>query len=242
MTRRGERGLALVVVLLGVAALSLIAFAMLASSVTATRIARNDWARLQVTTAANSAVQAAILSLFDPVLQDLPPLDGAARSSTAGDVDLSTAIQDETGRVDLNVSGRDLLRSYFAAAGDLEVAPADALAGNVIAWRTTHGAFQSVEDLGGVDGMTPDLIVRVVPGLTVYSHRESFDLRTAPPPVLRAIPGMSATGLRGRGIVRPGRAYSIHVAASRGATRVERLAVVLITGDPAKPYWLLDWR
>jgi general secretion pathway protein K len=248
MIRRSERGLALVVVLLGVAALSLIAFAMLSSSLTASRIARNDWAQLQIATAADSAVQAAILSLFDPLPKEQPPLDGTPRDSAAGDIDITTAIQDEAGRLDLNLSGREILRSYFAAAGGLDTSVADALAANVIAWRTAHGPFQSTDELRGVPGMTPDLVARLAPGVTVYSHRASFDMRTAPPTVLQAIPGMSKANAdatataRGRAIVRPGHAYRIQVSAVRGGMHVTREAVVLVTGNPASPYWMLDWR
>ena len=247
MMLRSERGLALIVVLLGVAALSLIAFAMLSSGLTATRITRNDWAQLEVQAAADSATQAAILSLFDPLPAEQPPLDGKVRDSAVGDIDITTAIQDEAGRLDINLTSREMLRSYFAAAGGLNVEQADASAARIVAWRTSHGFFDSVDDLYAV-GLAPELVARIAPGVTVYSHRASFDMRAASAAVLRAIPGMNQAGAeatmaaRKPAIVRPGHAYRIQVVAARGGMRIMRQAVVLITGAAARPYWILDWQ
>jgi general secretion pathway protein K len=240
MSRRGERGLALIVVLWGVAALSLIAFAMLSSSMNAARIGHNAWAQIELETAADSAVQGSIYSLFDT--GNPQAFDGTPRTTDAGGIQTTVAIQDESG-IDLNQAGRDLLAGYFKGAG---VEDADALAGRVVA-RRAQAPFQAVEDLAQVDGMTAELFARLAPGLTVYSHRTSLDLRTAPVIALKAIAGMTDAGaaatiaMRHPIVAHAGEAFSITATTVRGAMRFERRAVVLITRDPARPYWILAW-
>ena len=83
MTRwRDERGIALASVLWGMAALSLIAAAMLSSSMNAVHIARNDWTQLQAENAADTAIQRAIFSLFDLRADHRLPIDGTTQSLT----------------------------------------------------------------------------------------------------------------------------------------------------------------
>lgn len=259
-SRRGERGLALVVVLWVVAALSLIATAMIASALNAAHIDRNAWVQLQVQTRADAGIQAAILALFDPDPADRLFLDGRTQTLPIPGATVEVGVQDESGHIDLNFAGRNLLRDYFKATGADD---ADALADNVVAWRTPKGSladdretdaanrprggpFQSVEELRLVAGMTPELFARVAPGLTVYSHHANFDTRIAPDLVLAVIPGMaqqaSGAARRWPSPALPGHAFAITATAAEGQTRFSRRAVVLLTGDPSRPYWVLDWR
>jgi general secretion pathway protein K len=283
--RRHERGIALAVVLWGIAALSLIATAMLASSVNAVRIGRNAWTQLQVQTAADSGVQGAILSLFDPKPEKQPPPDGTAQHIFVNGIAVTLTIQDEAGRIDLNYASRNTLRDLFKSQGADD---ADALADHVVDWRSPgstkslKGAtaddysnagygyrprgspFQSIDELRLVMGMTADLYKRVEPALTVYSHSPNFDMRVAPKQVLEIIPGMDEQKAEEEVAARAGdikladtspvvasfasapilngHALSITASAQRGQTRFSRRAVVLISGDPARPYWILDWR
>jgi general secretion pathway protein K len=265
--RRSERGLALVVALWGVAALALIAAAMLMSAVTTARIDRNAWEQLRVQTAADTGVQSAILSLFDPTQPQ--PLDGREHSLSFAGIAVTVSVQDESGRIDLNYATRALLRDFFNAIGAND---ADSIADRVIDWRTRKetrslngataedyrsagytwhprgGPFQSVDELGLVLGITPDLLRRAAPGLTVYSHIPGFDTRFATRDVLRTIPGTGEheadelVAARGPTAAAAGHAYSIVATAARARMRFSRRAVVLISADPAHPYWSLDWK
>ncbi len=264
--KRTERGLALVVVLWGIAALSLIAGAMLYTATNAARLGHNAWSQLQVQTAADSGVQAAILSLFDQSATR-PRLDGSARDIAFADIAVRIAIQDETGRIDLNAASRDQLRRYFAVTG---AGDPDALADRVIDWRSPKGTaslngasaddygkagvqprrapLQSVDELDLVPGMTPELFARLAPGLTVYSHSADFNVSTAPQAVLETIPGIDAQRAaatiahRPAAAAHPGHAFAVVATASRARMQFTRRAVILLTGDPARPYWILDWR
>ena len=269
--RHSERGLALVVVLWGIAALSLIAAAMLASSMSRAHIDRNAWTQLQVRTEADTGMQMAILSLFNPGPDGRPPLDGTQRQIALGDTTVSVSIQDELGRIDINYAGRDMLRNLFRSAG-ASGDNAATLAEQVIAWRSPSGTsspegftardvamagdgyrprrgpFQSVDELNLVRGMTPQLFRRAESGLTVYSHASSFDTTVAPKLVLEAILGMdqrradNVIARRPLAIASWGHAYAIISTATRHEARFSRRAVILLSGDPDRPYWILDWK
>jgi general secretion pathway protein K len=130
-----------------------------------------------------------------------------------------------------------------------------------------HGRFESVEELRLVIGITPEIFARVAPALTVHSHRPSLDLAIAPREALLAVPGadektvdetikrraLSApsptpqgTTIRA-GTIDPtipltGRTFGIRGEMSMGQDPVVRRAMILITGDPANPYLVLDWK
>jgi len=263
--RRSERGLALVVVLWGVAALSLIAAAMLAASANSARISRNAWMQLQVQQAADTAVQTTLLSLYDPDPAGHAVLDGRSRDIGA---QVTVSVQDETGRLDINLASRNQLRDYFKSAG-ADAQDADTLADRVVDWRSPKGTqslngasaedyegagyrprgapFQSVDELQFVLGMTPALLRSAAPGLTVYSHHQDFDLRFAPKEVLALIPGMDSAKIdQAIAMRRPtpalsGHAFTIIATARHGHMEFTRRVVVLITRDPTHPYWILDW-
>lgn len=267
--RRNERGLVLVVVLWGIAALSLIAVAILTSAATSVRVSRNVWSQLRVQVAADAGAQSAALSLFDPSPSGSLPLDGRERQLSFDNVSVMVSVRDQSGLVDINVAGRELLHSYFRAQGMAD-GDAGALATRVIAWRSPMGfrdsvpavddeeegtgykprraPFQSLDELSVVRGVTPELYLRLVPGLTVYSHRPDFDTRTAPKEVLGLIPGMTAA--RAEAMIaqrvpiqaQVGHAYLVEARAERDGVRFTRRAVFLRSADPTRPLWVLDWR
>jgi general secretion pathway protein K len=263
--RRNEHGLALVVVLWVVAALSLIAGAMLAASMTSAKIERNSWTQLEVRTAADTAVQRAILSLFDR--SNPPALDGREQRSELGDVSVTLSIQDQWGLIGVNYAGPGLLRSLFRANG-VEPETADRLVDRIVEWRSPPGTltgagdvsdrnardgyrprnalFQSLDELTLVAGMTPEIYRQLAPALTVYSHRGDFDMRVAPREVLRVIPGMdqasTAPAPRIVVVARTGDSFAITAKAQKDRIWFSRRAVVQLTRNPAQPYRVLDWR
>ena len=266
--RHHERGIALIVVLWVIAALALIAGAMLAATMTSAKIEHNSWTQLEVRTAADTAVQGAILSLFDPA--NSKPLDGREQSYAAGDVSISLSMQDQSGLVDVNYAGPGVLRTVFKTNG-VDAEAAQALADRILDWRSPAGTqhlngvnrtdyrsagyayrprnapFQSLDELRLVMGMTPEIYSRIAPALTVYSYRSDFDLRVAPRQVLLVIPGMdqaradATIAARTAELTKPGRAFAIVATAQKGETRFSRRAIVLLTGDESHPYKILDW-
>jgi general secretion pathway protein K len=128
-----------------------------------------------------------------------------------------------------------------------------------------HGPFQTVDELKLVLGMTPKLFARIRPALTIYNHRPTFDAAFAPREALLALypndPGQIEKILRARdgdlnasmqiGFAQgasasptapAGRAYSIAAETAIGSRTFRRTAVVELTGDGKRPYFVLAWR
>jgi general secretion pathway protein K len=132
-------------------------------------------------------------------------------------------------------------------------------------YRPRNGPFQSVDELKLVMGMTPDLFKRVEPALTVYSERQFVDPQIAPREVLAALPTMNAdkvtsliaarsqqdTGQRHstapNSFIDPinalkGRAFTIRAEITTRDSIAIREATIRLTGNPAEPYWMLNWQ
>jgi general secretion pathway protein K len=130
------------------------------------------------------------------------------------------------------------------------------------AYRPRNGPFQSVDELKLVMDVTAELFRRVEPALTVYSGRPFIDPRVAPAEALLALPAMDAGkvasliadraastygqplpgGASAPSLPVTGRAFTIRAEFEKPSGLPAREAVVRITDDPAKPYWVLSWR
>jgi len=133
-----------------------------------------------------------------------------------------------------------------------------------LAYAPRHGPFQTVDELKLVLGMTPALFARIAPALTVYSSRPMFDPNVAPREALLALypddprkineimrarlgdPNATALqGAPGAAATQPapiGRAYTITAGLAIGRRIFRRAAVVELTGDGKRPYFVLAWR
>jgi general secretion pathway protein K len=120
-------------------------------------------------------------------------------------------------------------------------------------YRPRNGPFQSVDELKLVMDMTPAIFQRIEPAITVYSRRQFIDPQVAPREALLALPTMDAEKVAAQLAARAGqnlgipgslngRAFTIRADIERPGGPQAREAVVRLTGNPAQPYWLLDWR
>jgi len=121
------------------------------------------------------------------------------------------------------------------------------------AYRPRNGPFQSLDELALVMGMTAELFRRVEPALTIYSGRQFIDPQVAPREALLALPGMdegkAAAQIAARTGPAPlsslpleGRAFAISARIERPDRVVGRDAVIRMTEDPVKPFWVLSWK
>jgi len=203
-----------------------------------------------------------------------------------GNADVTVDFRSESGRIDLNFAPKQLLVGLFTVLGG-EPDAAEDFADRIIAWRTPapktadseaslyrtagknygprHGPFQHVNELGLVLGLTPDVVDRALPYLTVYSGQPEVNVLNATAEVLAALPGV-APGLieiliaQREGAPRDilnaqlGPAAQYVTAQSSKANRLtvdvrfdakRRMrseAVVLLLEDDVAPFRLLSWR
>jgi general secretion pathway protein K len=286
-SRASERGVALIAVLWGVALLAVIAGSFADAARTETVIARNLVERARATALAEAGIYRAVLGLLDPVAERRWRGDGQTYRFVLGGGEVRVSIQDEGGKIDLNAAPDALLVGLFRAAGRTEESAA--LADAVADWRDEddlrrvngaeeneyrtadlgHGpknqAFEAIEELQQVLGVSLPLYEQVAPAVTVYSRRRSVNTATAPAQVLRSLPGMNEAKVRallqereqsltaateGRSSARAGASprsrigvYTIHAEArTAGGATFGREAVARITGESDQPFLFLAWR
>jgi general secretion pathway protein K len=204
----GQRGFALLVVLLTVGFLGLLGTQIVAAGRSDTQLAGNLRQEAVLRAAADGAISDIMFRMLaarDARFQ----ADGAVRELRVGPTLVLVRVENESDRVNLNTASGALLRALISQAGS-EPATADRLAAAILDWRTSGanprrgGAkaadyraaglaygppgtpFQTVDELAGVLGVTPDLFERVAPHLTVLTDGDP-DLSTRDPVVARAL-------------------------------------------------------
>ncbi len=206
-----QAGLALVAVLWVLVLLSLLAANLSQGSRSNARLAQNLVAATQGKYASEAGMQWALWSLQQaPDEQWLA--DGSVQLLQLDDIAVRVALQDESGKVDLNAAPVELLSGLFVAA-ELDGASADALADAIMDWRDDddlrrlNGAedddylaagredgakdapFDKVEELQLVLGMTADTYRRVRGSVTVLNGLPGINPQFAPRLALLALPG-----------------------------------------------------
>jgi general secretion pathway protein K len=271
---RQERGFALVTVLWAAMVLAAIAASITATGRTEARLNNTRYSTARLGAIAEGAINIAILRMLDPAPAGHPPADGIPFTLAFAGGSVSVRVEDEAGKIDLNLNQGELLRRLFVEVG-VEPLAAQGLVDKILDWREAgagrrlNGAkaedyrdagfayrpraapFESVAELQLVMGITPALFVRVAPSLTVYSQSAWVDPAFAPPDVLAALAGMDAAPeseilvrrAAGEGApVMIGHAFTIEAEiGDTGGLRVQRNAIVRLTGSPKLPLVVYRW-
>ena len=210
---RAQRGIALIIVLWITTLLMLIASSFIYAMRTDVKIVTNSLARARLEAAADAGVQRGILEMMKPPqLPNRWTTDSVAQSWNYQGVAVDVSMTDESGKIDINTASEALLRGLFIAQG-MKDEEAVSVLDAILDWRDPdslkrlHGAeeaeyiaagysykpanaaFQSIEELRLVMGMTPELFDKVAPLITIYSRQPGINASIAARGVLRAIPG-----------------------------------------------------
>src|SRR5581483_5467814 len=130
--------------------------------------------------------------------------DGSPYQVTIGGQTIDVTVQDEHGKLDVNEAPVRALSNLFDRLG-VDASLADAI-GRFREERRASGkpapklasdkmpsgnrtVFGALEDLRLVDGLSPEVYVRIAPFLTVYTGEPRVSPLTAPPDVLLSVPG-----------------------------------------------------
>lgn len=213
MTVRGQRGVALVVVLWGLVLIAIIGAGIASGSRTEATLARNAADNARARALADAGAYRALLGMIERRTEQRWRADGTEYALEMGGDRARITVQDEFGKIDLNAAPDALVRLLLVG---LEVGDeaADALVDAIADFRDTddlrrlngaedrdyraagldHGPkdapFEAVDELRRVLGMTPALYRKVAPLVTVYSGRRGINPVTAPRELLLAIPGV----------------------------------------------------
>lgn len=215
-TRSTDAGIALVTVLWMLTLLTTVAMGLSMHVRSEAKLARNLLSAKQARYAAEGGVQLAIGQLLRP--QREWQGDGAVHELRIGDADIRIAVQDEAGKIDLNLAMPETLGNLFAAIG-VESPHRDGLVDEILDWRDPdslrrlhgaedneylhagrkHGAkdgkFDSVDELQMLLSMTPLIFEQIRHSVTVYSRQTGINPGVASAEVLRAVSGLDASAV-----------------------------------------------
>jgi general secretion pathway protein K len=160
---------------------------------------------------AESGVDVAVLRLGqnDPLMRWVP--DQREYTFQTDKTRHEIRVLDESGKVDINVAGADILVPLLRAF-ELDQVQAESMSSAILDWRDADNllnlpggaedpqyesadrpygardnAFQTITELQQVLGMTPDLYQRLAPFITIYSGLARPNPSFAPPEVLAAM-------------------------------------------------------
>jgi general secretion pathway protein K len=267
---RRERGIALIAMLWAVLLLSAIASSFLMSTRTELRISRNFIGQASARALADAGVHRALQVLLEPVAARRWKADRRVYAFALGSGEVAVALEDEGGKIDLNMAPPELLEGLLRSVG-LSREEAGSLVQSILDRRNTprdraRRPFHSTEELRTIPGLAPNVFEKLVPAVTIYSRQPGLDPTTASPQALAAIPGLSADDIEatlearaepaGQLMARvpalartarflsrsAGLAYTV-IAQGRshdGSVFVRR-AVVVLSHDPDRPYRIYTW-
>ena len=255
-----ERGFALLIVLWTLVLVALIVSHMVAAARQETRLAANLRTEAELGAVADGGVHEAIFHALDRSAAHWEA-DGVPHRIASRRASLEIRIRSEAGKVNLNNAPAELLVALLRETG-VDPGAAEGIAVAIVAWRARPGQapsmaaayrqagrgyeppnapFESVRELGDVLGVTPAILGRVAPFLTVY-HDGDVDPAAADPVVLRALEDVYGQ------MPAPGRAepdesvVQVDVTATMGLARAGREAIIRL--GPAsgnKLYQVMTW-
>lgn len=256
-----DRGFALLIVLWAMVLLTLLVTQLAAAGRTELQLAANLRGAAAAEAAADGAVYAAVFHLLDPSEPWLA--DGVDRVLRVPGGQAVVRIADEAGKVNPNSASPELLRALLRRS-DADSRAADSIAAAIVDWRfpSSQGRpagakeaeyraagrdygppgapFRSVAELGAVLGMTPALLSRLEPNVSVLTDTDP-DPAAAPPVVRQAM--QDVRGVPAGSRRKPPRTVTITARAVGDAGgHFTRRAAVRLGSTPKEPlFQILTW-
>lgn len=210
---RNERGIALVIVLWVGLLVVAIAGAFIVDTRNSTRLTRNFLDNAEARALADGGIHLAVFELLRTDIEDEMRWrrDGRLYNRVVHGGTLEIAVEDEAGKIDLNISSIEILEGLFQSVGvggNLASAFVEAIekirSGDELSGQpfrspgtstgpsegTPDQVFFSVDSLGQIPGMTAELHARLLPAITVFGDQRLHYL-SSPREVLLAIPDIT---------------------------------------------------
>jgi general secretion pathway protein K len=203
-----QRGFALLIVLWTLALLALLGSQVLATGRQDTQLARNLRDAAVLESAASGAVQQAIFGILDGSAHHWSA-DGTVHTVRLGLAVVAVQIDNEADKVNPSIASPALLQALLLQVG-ADPVTATTVAASIVEWRLASGnaskpsatvaryesagreyaptgaPFVSIDELGAVLGMTPELLARLRSHVTVYTDDDP-GANTRDPVVARAL-------------------------------------------------------
>jgi len=262
-----EAGFALLIVLWTMVLLALLVTELTSAGRTEAQLAHNLRLGAALQDAADAALYEGIFGLIDAGPHRIPA-DGLVHAMRVDGLPAAIRIEPLDGRVNPNIAPPELLEGLLGAVG-ADPRTASRIAAAIIDWRSPAadprpdaakepayraaglpyappGApFQSLNEIGMVLGMTPELLARLAPHLSLYNPSDPV-LADADPVVARVLQGNAAAPSVGAAPATPPSQETVaEITASvagPGGTRATRRAVVHIgQAIDGRDWHILAW-
>ena len=257
---RAPRGFALLLVLWTLVLLALLITRLTSAGRSEAQLTFNLRAAAQARAAADGGFYAAVFHLVDASAGRWRA-GGAAHILRIGSIPVSVRVASEAGKINPNSAQPQLMAALLHQLG-ADTRTAASIAGAVADWRfpgdqpRADGAkapayraagrdygppgspFQSLDELGLVLGMTPGLLAKLTPHLTLY-HEGEPDPRIADPVVLRALREAGGTLAVPSGPIDQS-TVSIIAATQAGQSRFARRGVVRLVAGGGPDHGLFE--
>ena len=267
---RRQDGMALIVVLWLVVLLGVMAAGHSRNVHTDTTLAARQVQSAKARALAEAGINHAILEMLAADTGRKLPVDGSLFDVRIGDDVVTIAIRDASGLVDLNVAKPGLLDAALAACnvgesarrelvdaildwrdGDdlrrLNGVEDDDYVAAGVAWTSRDDAFDAVDELKYLPGMSQARYDCLAPFVTVHSGRGGLNMEYAPPVLIAALTGEEVPAAEpeedGRGSGPRNGTFHVYASASGSAATVAAIeAVVRISRASKSPFTIVDWR
>lgn len=247
------RGFALLITLWLLVPLSLLLLVLSGTARSDAQVAAGERDDAVLAAAAAGGLETAIVALVGDRESDPP-----GRIDIGG-VAVTILSEPLAGLINPNLASGPLLRALFSHAG-VGPAAAEALAGAILEWRTPgqqqagglgkaalyHAAgrdygppgepFETIDELGDVLGMTPAILARIRPALSLFT--DAPPVAALAPPLVRS--ALAELGGTRSGSVTRGTIFHLSAAAARRGSQLRLEAVVRI-GPGLRPWRILAW-
>ena len=204
------RGFALIIVLWFLVLIGAIGITLILNARSETEIAHNTRAAADAEALADAGIARAAFNQLDPVQVNQWPLDGSVHHVALSAGDVAIRITDETQKINPNLASAELLTGLFEASG-VELNRARHLGAATADWVSPDGPpsdmgakrdqyreagksyeppnapLETLDDLNLVLGMTPEILARVRPYLTIYTQSAEPSGKGAPLIVQQAL-------------------------------------------------------
>lgn len=211
-----QQGIALLSVLWVLVLLTLIATSLTLTSRSQVQQSRNVTGSVQARYLAEAAIQLALINQSMTAAHRPWLADGSSYHLQWDDNEVWIATFNESGRIDLNAAGPELLDGLLGTAGVAD-SQRTALVDAILDWRDgdnfkrlngaeyqdymaagrkygpSDAAFETVDEVQLVLGMTPQIYRHIRHSLTVRNPRNGINPQYAPRQVLLALPGVDET-------------------------------------------------
>jgi general secretion pathway protein K len=271
MWRRQQDGMALIVVLWLIVLLSIMAAGHSRNVHTDTTLAARQVQSAKARALAEAGINHVILEMLAAEPDRKLHTDGSLFNVHIGEANVVVAVRDATGFVDLNGADAKLLDAVLKACSVGETARRDLVdaildwrdgdglshlngvedddyVASGVAWTSRDGAFESIDELKYLPGMSQARYDCLAPFVTIYSGRGGLNMEYAPPALVAALTGeeVSTAGTEDADREASGPrngTYHIYASASGSASTVAAIeAVVRISRTSKSPFTIVDWR